>query len=50
MGPNCMVAKSSANGLVGTGCTSRYEILKDRYKATIPSSFLLFSNRVTTNY
>ena len=57
-GPDGAVAMSSANGLVGTGFTSRYRLqpragFKDpmgRCKATTPSSLSLTSNRVTTNY
>ena len=57
-GPNGAVAKSSVNGLVGTGFASRYgsnpELVfkgpMGRCKVTIPSSLSLTSNRVTTNY
>ena len=53
------VVKSSANGLVSTWFASHYQlepkagILKaqlGRCMATIPTSFSLTSNRVTTNY
>ena len=59
-GPNGTVAKSSADGLVDTGFTSRYRLQNrpgfkgpmGRCKATAPSSLSLISNRkrVTTNY
>ena len=55
-GPAGAVAKSSANGLVGTGFASRSNperVFKDpmgRCKATTPSSLSLTSNRFTTNY
>ena len=57
-GPHGAVAMSSANGLVGTGIVSRYQLQSragfkgpmGRCKATKPSSLSLTSNRVTTNY
>ena len=43
-------AHASANGLVGTGFASRYQLGPvSRCKATTSSSFSLNSNRVTTN-
>ena len=55
-GPDGTVAKSSANGLVGTEFASWYRLIPrvfkgpvGRCKAAIPSSFSLTSNRVTTN-
>ena len=52
------MAKSSANGLVGTGFASQYwlhprasfKCPMGRCKATTPSSFSLTSNSFTTNY
>ena len=56
-GPDGSVVMASANGLVGTGFASRYQlqiperVFKDptgRCVATTPSSLSLTSNRVTT--
>ena len=47
-GPNDTVAKSSANGLVGTGFASQYQLQTRFSKAH--SSLSLTSNRVTTKY
>ena len=52
-GPSGAVAKSLANGLVGTRFISQYQFFKStmgRCKATAPSSLSLTSNRVTANY
>ena len=57
-GPDGAMAKSLANGLVGTGFVSRYRLqpIADfkgpmgRCKATTPSSLSLTSKRVTSNY
>ena len=46
-------AKSSANGLVGTGFNPEWVFVKAQWvgvRATTPCSFSLTSNRVTTNY
>ena len=56
--PDGAVAISLANRLVGTGFILRYQLQPragfsgsmGRCKATIPTSFSLTFNRVTTNY
>ena len=57
-GPDGTVAMSSANGVVGTGFASQYQLQPragfknpmGRCMATTPSSLSLTSNRVNTNY